>query len=294
MKKIVIAGGTGFIGTYLAKRFKELGYEVLIVSREPGYVSWNPMELEAAINNSDVVINLSGKSINCRHTKENKKKLLDSRIEPTIWIGNAIQTSLEPPKIWINASASGLYKPSISEAATEDKYQIGTNFLAELVEKWETTFFGFELRKTRQIALRTSVVIGKNGGALKPLLALAKLGLGGKQASGKQMISWIHLEDYFQVILFVIEQNTLSGAINCTSAQPVSNKLFLKNLRKAVGVPFGIPAPKFLIKMGALLIGTESSLLLDSSFLLPTKLTESGFKFNYPDIKSALKNILKR
>ena len=133
MKKVVIAGGTGFIGSYIARRFKDSGYEVLIVSRSPGHVSWEPMVLEEAVNNSELVINLTGKSVNCKHTEENKKELIDSRIEPTIWIGNAIQTCEYPPKLWINASGSGIYKPSTSHASIEEDNKTGTDFLSDLV-----------------------------------------------------------------------------------------------------------------------------------------------------------------
>ncbi len=292
MKKVVIAGGTGFIGNYIAHRFRESGYEVLIVSRSPGNVSWEPMVLEEAVNNSELVINLTGKSVNCRHTDENKKELIDSRIEPTIWLGNAIQTSEHPPKLWINASGSGIYEPTTTHAATEEDNKSGTDFLADLVELWEKTFFGFQLRATRQVALRTSVVLGRNGGALKPLIMLSKLGLGGKQASGNQIVSWIHVEDYFRILLFVMEHESISGPLNCTSPQPVANKIFQKKLREALHVPFGIPAPKFAIHLGAALINTEASLILNSSYLLPKRLTDAGFTFSFPEISATFKNLL--
>lgn len=292
MKKVVIAGGTGFIGSYIARRFRESGYEVLIVSRSPGHVSWEPMVLEEAVNNSELVINLAGKSVNCRHTDENKKELIDSRIEPTIWIGNAIQTCEHPPKLWINASGSGIYKPSTTHAAIEEDNKTGTDFMSNLVELWEKTFFGFELRATRQIALRTSVVLGKNGGALKPLVTLSKLGLGGKQASGHQIVSWIHIEDYFRILLFVLENDSISGAVNCTSPQPVTNKIFQKKLREALHAPFGIPAPKFAIQLGVSLINTEASLILNSSYLIPKRLMDANFEFSFPEISKALESLV--
>lgn len=292
MKKVVIAGGTGFIGNYIANRFKEDGYEVLIVSRTPGHVSWNPIELEKAIENSELVINLAGKSINCKHNEENKKALLDSRIEPTIWIGNAILACEKPPKLWINASAAGIYKPSMIHAASEDENNLGTSFLSELVKIWEKTFFGFTRPETRQIALRTSVVLGKNGGALKPLVSLSKFGLGGKQASGKQKISWIHIEDYFRILLFLVEYPTLTGVINCTSPYPISNKSVMHAIRQTLHVPIGIPAPEFAIRLGAKLIGTEPSLLLDSSYIVPKRLLGAGFHFTFSKLKKALSDIL--
>ena len=292
MKKVVIAGGTGFIGKYLTRRFKESGYEVLIVSRTSGNISWESKVLEEALNNSEIVINLSGKSINCRHSNQNKKALLDSRINTTIKIGNAIQSCEHPPKIWLNASATGIYKPSEIEANTEDTTELGSDFLANLVTEWENVFFKFELANTRQIAMRTSVVLG-NGGALKPLLLLSKLGLGGKQATGNQLFSWIHLEDYFRIILFAIENETMSGSINFTSPNPIKNKILMKSIRKSLKyIPFGIPAPALLIKIGATFINTEPTLILNSSFVLPKRLTDSGFKFTFPSISEALSDIL--
>lgn len=294
MKKVVIAGGTGFIGNYIAKRFKEDGYHVLIVSRAPGHVSWNPLELEKAIDNSELVINLSGKSVNCKHNPENRKVLLNSRIEPTIWIGNAVQACVNPPKVWINASATGIYKPSEVHPSAENETDLGTHFLAQLVHEWEKTFFGFQLPNTRQIALRTSVVLGKNGGALKPLVSLSKFGLGGKQASGKQKISWIHIEDYYRILLFLVEYPTLSGVINATSPYPISNKSFMHAIRQTLHVPIGIPAPKFAIQLGAKLIDTEPSLLLDSSYIVPQRLLGAGFHFTYSKLKKALSNLLEQ
>jgi hypothetical protein len=292
MKKIVIAGGTGFIGKYLAGKFKENGYKVLIISRSSGNISWKPVELTEALENAELVINLTGKSINCRHNEMNKKELMDSRTEPTMWIGNAIEACHNPPKLWINASASDYYKPWDDRATTEDDYQTGDKFLSELALQWEKVFFAFQLPATRQVALRTSVVLGKNGGALKPLVLLSKFGLGGKHGSGKQIFSWNHIEDYYRIIKFVADKPEISGAINCTAPYPIDNKHFMKAIRKYLHIPFGIPAPKFAIQLGAIIIGTEASLLLDSSNMIPKRLLDAGFQFTYPKIEEALADIL--
>ena len=293
MKKVVIAGGTGFIGSYLTKRFRENGYKVLIVSRGKKNISWKPLDLEDAVNEAELVINLSGKSINSKHTESNKIELLESRLDPTLWIGNAIQACDTPPKLWINASASGIYKPSTTHAMTEDKYEIASGFLAELVLQWEKAFFGFHLSETRQVALRTSVVLGRDGGALKPLTRLTYFGLGGTQAEGTQMFSWIHIEDYFQIVLFMMRNPQLHGIFNCTSPTPVTNKKFMLMLRKSLGVKVGIPAPKFAITWGAELIGTEPELILNSSYLAPKHLLDAGYKFSFPTLDKALENIFK-
>lgn len=293
MKKVVIAGGTGFIGTYLAVRFRELGYSVLIVSRNPEHFSWLPNDLRQALEGAELLINLAGKTINCRHNEANRKAILESRINTTQWIGNAILACENPPKLWINASAAAIYKPTTEKSMTEDETDFASSFLAEVVSKWEKVFFEFTLPKTRQVALRTSVVLGKSGGALPSLAWLSRLGLGGKQAKGTQIFSWIHLEDYFRIVLYLQKESTLQGVINCTSPHPLSNKEFMRSLRNALNVPFGLPAPRFAIVIGAKLIGTEPELLLNSSFLLPKRLQESDFKFTFPTIDKALADLLK-
>ena len=293
MKKIVIAGGSGFIGSYLSARFLALGHSVFIVSRQSGDVAWQHNDLVETFEKADLVINLAGKTINCRHNETNRKAILDSRINSTKLIGNAISVCKQAPKLWINASAAGIYKPSITHPATEEEQAVGTNFMAEVVARWENEFFGFQLSKTRQVALRTSVVLGLNGGALQPLVWLTRFGLGGKQADGNQIFSWIHLEDYFRIIQFLMDETSLHGIVNCTSPNPLTNKDFMHSLRKRLKVPFGIPAPRWTIEIGARLIGTEPELLLNSSYVVPKRLIDAGFRFNFPQIDSALENLLK-
>lgn len=293
MKKVVIAGGTGFIGSYLARRFVETGYQVLIVSRDPKHVSWKPVDLIESFENADMVINLAGKSINCRHTDENKNEILDSRINTTLWIGNAILACKNPPKLWVNNSACGIYKASVDQPMTEDSTDLGNDFLSDVVRQWEKVFLGFHLPTTRKVVLRTSVVLGRNGGAILPLIWLSRIGLGGRQAEGSQIFSWIHIEDYFQILLFVVENYSINGIINCTSPHPVSNKDLMGSIRKTLGVPIGIPAPKFAINLGAKIIGTEPELILNSSYIIPKRLLKSGYHFKFPDIEKALVDLLK-
>jgi len=293
MKKVVIAGGTGFIGSYLAKRFEESGYKVLIVSRNPEHVSWKPVDLIESIDGAELVMNLAGKSINCRHTESNKKAILDSRVNTTSWIGNAILACKSPPKLWINGSATGIYKASADQPMTEEETDSGNDFLSEVVKQWEKAFFGFNLKGTRKIALRTSVVLGKEGGALKPLVLLSRLWLGGKQGDGNQKVSWIHLEDYFQILLFLIERTNIQGVLNCSSPNPVDNKNFMHAIRISLRIPVGIAAPGFAVSLGAMLVGIEPQLILNSSYVIPKRLLDFGFKFHFPDIQLALDDLLK-
>jgi uncharacterized protein (TIGR01777 family) len=277
MKKVVIAGGTGFIGNYLVQRFREMGWKVTLISRKGEHVSWYMEDVRQALEGVDIVINLAGKSINCRHTVRNKKAILDSRINTTKIIGEAISNCQQPPKLWINASASAIYKSSSSKPMTEFETDLNDSFLAHVVNEWEKTFFDFKFDFTRQIALRTSVVLGKNGGALLPLVKLSTLGLGGKQGSGTQMFSWIHCEDYFRMILFLYENETTAGVFNCTSPCPVTNKEFMRELRKKLRIPFGISAPEFVVRLGAKIIGIEPELILDSHFYYPNDCPNRDF-----------------
>lgn len=292
MQKIVIAGGTGFIGSYLEERFKKSGYRVLLVSRQEPHVPWQHSELTKAVNEAALVLNLAGTSINCRHNTVNKKAILQSRIISTQMIGNAILASKTPPKLWINASAAAIYKQSVDKAMTEDETDLSNDFLADVVHQWEQKFFSFQLPSTRKVALRTSLVLGKEGGALKPLNTLSQFGLGGTQASGNQIMSWIHIEDYFRIVLFLLEHEGLDGVYNCSSPNPVSNKEFMSTIRRILNIPIGLPAPAWIIGIGAKIIGTESSLILNSSYLLPKKLMNSKFRFTYPELEKALFNLL--
>jgi uncharacterized protein len=292
MQKIVIAGGTGFIGSYLEARFKKSGYRVLLVSRQEPHVPWQHSELTKALNEAALVLNLAGTSINCRHNVVNKKSILQSRLNATQMIGNAISACKIPPKLWINASAAAIYRQSEDIAMTEDETDLATDFLADVVKQWEQKFFSYQLPATRKVALRTSVVLGSNGGALKPLSMLSQFGLGGTQAGGSQIVSWIHIEDYFRIVLFLLEQDALQGVFNCTSPNPISNKEFMGTIRKTLHIPIGIPAPAWIIGIGAKIIGTESSLLLNSSYLVPKRLLSTGFRFSYPELDKALFNLL--
>lgn len=289
---ILIAGGTGFIGTYLKKRFEEKGENVKLVSRTGIDVPWVHQSLVDELEHTDMVINLAGKTINCRHTGENKKMILDSRIKATSLLGNAIAACKNPPLLWVNASASAIYKSDTIAPATETSEHLADDFLADVVRRWETDFFSFKLPSTRQIALRTSVVLGRSKGAFSSLLRLTRLGLGGKVGNGKQIFSWIHIGDYFRIVEFLIQNDSITGVVNCTSPAPLSNAALMKEMRSKVKIPFGLPAPEFAVRIGAFFIGTESSLLLDSTNIYPERLLNAGFKFKFGDISTAISDLV--
>jgi uncharacterized protein (TIGR01777 family) len=293
MKKIVLAGGTGFLGSFLSSKFRADGYKVIIISRNNGDVAWKDKEaIVTALNGADVVINLAGKSVDCRYTEKNKSAILQSRIATTNAVGEALQNCTRPPKLWMNSSTATIYRHAEDRPMTEADGEIGTGFSVNVASQWEKAFFGFKLPATRQVALRMAIVLGKEGGAMQPLKRLAQLGFGGKQGKGNQMFSWIHIEDVYQIIMFLIEHKDLNGVFNCSSPNPVSNEIFMKTLRHTLHKKIGLPSPEWLLKMGAVVIRTETELILKSRWVIPDRLLKSGYTFTFPFLQKAFEEIL--
>ncbi|WP_405573035.1 TIGR01777 family oxidoreductase [Winogradskyella sp. Asnod2-B02-A] len=299
MKTIIIAGGTGFLGQVLESYFSKKGYDIKILTRKttkPNHVYWNAKDLDQwtnALEGADILINLTGKSVDCRYTEANKKLIYDSRIDSTNILGKAINQCENPPEAWLNMSTSTIYKDSYHKQMTEENRDIGNDFSMNIAKSWEAAFNSIETPKTRKLILRTSIVLGKNGGALIPLKRLTQFGLGGKQWHGKQKVSWIHETDFARAINFLIDKQ-LEGTYNIVSPKPTSNAFLMKYIRKALKVPFGISHPKWLLKIGAWFIGTETELVLKSRNVIPEKLTEKGFTFKYLTIEDAVNELLKR
>jgi uncharacterized protein len=292
-KKIVLAGGTGYIGNYLAEQFTKAGREVVVISRQKNTVQWSDTDaIIRALDGSEMLINLAGKSVNCRYTEENKKAILLSRTETTRALGNAVLQCKNPPALWINSSTATIYRHAEDRAMTESTGEIGSGFSVSVAKGWEESFFSFSLPQTRQVALRIAIVLGEDGGVMEPFKNLVRFGLGGKQGSGKQMFSWIHIEDLYRIIEFVQSKKELSGAINCSSPNPVTNQALMATLRHVMQVKMGIPSPTWLLKLGALIIGTETELILKSRWVLPERLEGEGFVFKFPQLQGALENIL--
>ncbi|MEO6254261.1 MAG: TIGR01777 family oxidoreductase [Ferruginibacter sp.] len=292
-KKIIIAGGTGFVGRHLTQKFKSLGYEVIIISRQKDHVNWNNISaIEAALENSEMLINLAGKSVDCRYNEKNKKEIYDSRIDTTKALGKAMLTCKYPPPLWINSSTATIYRHAEDRPMTETAGEIGAGFSVNVASNWEKAFFGFTLPATRQVALRMAIVLGKGGGVIDPLRNLVRFGLGGKQGRGNQMFSWIHIEDVFSIINFIQQHSELSGVINTAAPNPVTNKSLMQLLRINMGIKVGMPMPKWLLKIGAVFIKTETELILKSRWVIPARLLEAGYQFKYAVLDEALKNIL--
>ena len=292
-KKIVLAGGTGFVGKYLKTKFTELGYDVKIISRQNNSIQWNDVDsIQEAIDNSEMLINLAGKSVDCRYNKKNKDEILKSRTETTKILGETILKCKNPPELWINSSTATIYRHAQDRPMTESNGEIGSGFSVGVATQWEKVFFDFKLSKTRQVALRMAIVLGKDGGVMIPFKNLVRIGLGGKQGSGNQMFSWIHIEDLFGIIQFVQANKKMEGAYNCSAPNPVSNEILMRSLRQAMNIKFGLPSPKFLLEIGAFIIRTETELILKSRWVIPERLMKAGFQFQFSTIDDALRNIL--
>lgn len=291
--KVIIAGGTGFIGQFLSQQFKARGHEVRIISRREDQLNWNNVQaIIQALENTNLLINLAGKSVDCRYNEKNKKEILDSRVETTNILGNAILKCNIPPALWINSSTATIYRHAQDRPMTEAAGELGTGFSVDVATSWEKAFFSFALPKTRQVALRTAIVLGKNGGVMQPYKNLVRFGLGGKQGSGEQVFSWIHEQDLFNIISFIYQHHQLSRVFNAAAPNPVNNKTLMRWLRETLGVKIGFPLPVWLLKAGAVLIKTETELVLKSRWVVPEKLVQAGFTFAYPHLKQALSQIL--
>lgn len=299
MKTIIIAGGSGFLGQVLEMYFSKKDYQVKILTRNPkgsNDIYWNAKDLgqwTKSLENAAILINLTGKSVDCRYTEANKQLIYDSRIDSTHALGLAINLCENPPKVWFNSSTSTIYKGSLTYENDEETGIIGDDFSMNIAKSWEAAFYSITNPKTRKIALRTAIVMGKKGGALIPLKKLTNFGLGGKQASGNQKVSWIHETDYASAVEFLIENPQLKGNFNLSVPSPTDNKTLMATLRKTLNIPFGISHPKWLLKIGAKLIGTETELVLKSRNVIPKRLMDNGFKFKYETMENALNNLLK-
>ncbi|MFP7479312.1 TIGR01777 family oxidoreductase [Terribacillus saccharophilus] len=293
MRKVVIAGGTGFIGEFFQKRFQESGYEVSIISRQKQHIHWDDkLSIQETLEDAELLINLAGKSVNCRYNETNKQEIMNSRVTTTKILGEAVQSCSNPPELWVNSSTATIYRHAEDRPMKEAEGEVGSGFSVDVATKWEDAFFSFELPKTRQIALRIAIVLGRGGGVMIPYRNLVRFGLGGIQGSGKQLFSWIHIEDLFQIILFLREKKQLSGVFNTSAPQPVTNRELMHTLRKKLNTPFGLPAPKWLLEIGSVFIRTETELVLKSRWVIPDRLEREGYNFRFKTLDHTLQDIL--
>lgn len=290
--KIVMAGGTGFIGAFLEEQFKERGYEVIMISRKSGHIAWNDAAgIRHALEHAELLINLAGRSVNCRYNEKNKADIMNSRTETTGILGQAVLGCEHPPALWINSSTATIYRHAEDRPMTEAEGEIGTGFSVDVAKAWEQSFFSFALPQTRQAALRIAIVLGRGGGVMIPYQNLVKFGLGGVQGPGSQKFSWIHLHDILGIILFLRDRPDLSGVFNVSSPNPVTNRELMLKLRQTMKMPVGLPSPAWMLEMGARVIQTETELILKSRWVIPERLEQAGYSFQYPTLEQALQQI---
>ncbi len=296
--KIILAGGNGYLGGVLAKYFSGIADEVVILARKPkaekGNIKtlvWNGKTIGDwvySLQGADLLVNLCGKNVNCRYTEKNKKEIFDSRLIPTQLLGKAIEEIKNPPKLWINITSATIYRHADDRPQDEFTGEIGNGFSVEVCKAWENCFFKTNTPNTRKIALRMGIVLGLKDGAFPRLLNLVKLCMGGKQGSGKQYMSWIHEEDTARSIEWLLNHAEIKGIVNCTAPEAIKNHVFMRSIRNAFGRSFGLPAPVWLLAIGAKIIGTETELILKSRWVEPAVLLNSGFEFKYGKIREAM------
>lgn len=307
-KKIVLAGGSGFLGQALARYFSALQWEVVVLTRQPKprgdglrEVAWDGETVNAwaqELEGAEAVVNLCGRSVDCRYTATNRKVLLASRILPTKALGQAIANCVVPPRVWLNASSASLYKHTFDldmdeEGAQGASPEAKDSFLIELIQQWEQALNEAQTPRTRKVALRTTLVLGMNRNSVVPVLRrLTRLGLGGRMGSGQQFVSWIHEEDYCRAIEWVIAHEALSGPVNFAAPNPLPNAEMMRLFRELCGVPLGLPAMEWMLELGAVFLRTETGLIIKSHRVVPGRLLASGFTFRFPHFREALEGII--
>ncbi len=309
--KIVIPGGTGQLGHLLARHYTAQGHEVVILSRSARDLPWktvvwdakNQGDWSAEIDGADVVINLAGRSVNCRYNAENQRLIKQSRIDSTHAIGIAIQNASAPPKVWLQASTATIYAHRFDAPNDEATGIIGDEhnpnadpkwaFSIDVAKSWEATANAADLPNTRLVLLRAAMVMSPDkDGVFDVLLGLTRKGLGGRNGNGQQYISWIHGQDFVRALDFLIETEDIKGAVNLAAPAPLPNKDFMRILRETARVPIGLPATKWMLEIGAFFMATETELLLKSRRVVPGRLLEEGFVFDFPDWAGTCKDLL--
>jgi len=309
--KIVIPGGSGQVGTILARAFQQEGHEVVVIGRRPvlrpwRMISWDGVSLgdwSKELDGCDAVINLAGRSVNCRYTAANRKAILDSRVRSTRVVGQAIAQARRPPRVWLQASTATIYSHRFDAANDEMSGLIGGEehdvpdswkFSIDVARAWELAFHE-SAGPSRKVALRSAMTMSPDrGGIFDTLLKLVRLGLGGSAGNGRQYVSWIHYSDFVEAIRWLIEHQEIDGPVNVAAPNPLPNAEFMRVLREAAGAPFGLPAARWMLGIGAAFMRTETELILKSRRVAPNRLLEHGFVFEYPIWRDAALDLSRR
>jgi uncharacterized protein (TIGR01777 family) len=319
--RIVLPGGSGQVGQALARHFTERGHQVTVLTRGPYTAPWQTVHWDGEntgpwteyLEGADVCINLAGRSVNCRYDDTNRKAIYESRMRSTRMLGRVIAGLGEPPRVWLNASAATIYRRALDEDRVDlpldeacalgadepdssaERWAERRGFAARVARDWEAEFFAAQTPRTRKVALRSAVVLSPTAGSAFAVLSnLVRLGLGGKQGNGRQFVCWIHEADYARALEFLIAREELDGPVNMAAPNPLSNREFMAALRCAWDVPNGLPAPWLAIKLGAILMRTESELVLQSCRAIPGRLLEAGFEFEFPGWAEAAEDLVRQ
>jgi uncharacterized protein (TIGR01777 family) len=310
--KIVILGGSGKVGTVLARAFQNAGHDVVVLSRSPKIAPWRVVawdsrtlaEWAKELDRADVVINLAGRSVDCRYTQSNRESIRNSRLDSTRIVGEAIGRASKPPRVWLQASTATIYAHRYDAANDEDTGVLGGSepdapdtwrFSIDVARSWERVLNEANTPSTRKVLMRSAMTMSPDhGGIFDVLLRLVRFGLGGRIGDGRQFVSWIHEQDFVSAVQWLIDHEELSGPVNLASPNPLPYSQFMASLRSAAGVSVGFPATKWMVEIGTFLLRTESELVLKSRRVIPRRLIESGFRFQFPTWPEAASDLCRR
>ena len=316
----VIAGASGFVGTAVRRALADDGYDVRTIGRSGADARWGDGSgIRSLVDGAQIVINLAGKSVNCRYTDAHRDEILRSRVETTRELRQAMTDAAAPPPVWLNASTATIYRYSLDRAQTEADGELGSGFSVDVARAWEDEFFAGELPGTRRVALRMAIVLG-DGPATRTLVRLARIGLGGPQkdgwwfphrryrgigphptggarppwhrSRGRQRFSWIHIDDVVGAIRFVRDRPDLTGPVNLAAPGVSDNRSLMATLRRVVGMPVGLPAWRFMLEPAMFVLRTEPELVLKSRWAEPEVLTTAGYRFAHPRLEPALRDVV--
>jgi uncharacterized protein (TIGR01777 family) len=313
--RIVIPGGSGQIGHMLAQFFQDRGHLVIILTRGPYTANWptvhwdgeQPGPWTEALDGADVCINLAGRSVNCRYHARHRQQIYDSRITTTRLLNQVIAGLQHPPRVWLNASTATIYRHALDRPMDELTGELGGgeliskyrhapetwNFSIRVAKDWEAAFFSTPTPATRKVALRSAIVMSPvPGGAFAVYSNLVRASLGGSQGSGRQFVSWIHETDFANAVEFLIHHDDIDGPVNLAAPNPLPNRDFMRELRDAWNVPNGLPAPRPILDLAALLMRTETELVLKSRRVVPARLLQAGFEFQFPTWPQAVEDLV--
>jgi uncharacterized protein (TIGR01777 family) len=312
-RRIVIPGGSGQVGTIVARNYQSRGDEVVVIARNTSKAPWRTALWDGAtlgdwaneIDGADIVLNLAGRSVNCRYNQANRSQIKNSRVVSTRLVGQAIAQAKRPPRLWINASTATIYRHALDRPMDETTGELGGDepdapdtwrFSIDVAKSWEDAFFSSQTpAMTRKIALRSAMVMSPDpDGIFDTLLGLVRRGLGGASGSGKQFVSWIHDHDFLRSLDYLIDNEEFDGPVNIASPNPLPNKEFMSALRKVWGTKVGLPAGSWMLELGALFLRSETELILKSRRVVPGRLLASGFQFDFPDWSTAARDLVSR